>query len=559
MHLNRVLMAIREVNQLIVRERDEATLIREGCRVLVENRSYSSALIVLKDNRNVPVQWVESGMGEAFGPLQELLDDGVLPPCSNHVQETGEVLIVDDRKSICGNCPIALQCADSQSMCVALVQGEDRFGFLSVWVESQLLVDDEEPSLFSEMAADLAFALHIIKMNKAGEEAEKEKDNLQKQLLQAQKMESVGRLAGGVAHDFNNMLTIILGNAEMAQSELETDDPFYGFLEEILNAGRRSANLTRQLLAFARKQVIKPILLNLNETVEGMLKMLRRLLGEDIEIIWKPSPNIWPVKMDPAQIDQIMANLCVNARDAITGQGRLIVETYNIIFDEEYCDTHNGFHPGEFVMLAVSDDGQGMDRATLDNIFEPFFTTKKEGKGTGLGLSMVYGIVKQNEGFINVYSEPGRGTTLKIYLPRQESTVTTDENRATAKTMMGRGETVLLVEDEPNILRIGKNILEKLGYIVLSANTPVEALRLAKGYDGEIALLLTDVIMPEMNGRELANHIRDIRPNVKCLFMSGYTADVIAHHGVIDEGIHFVQKPLTIRSLAEKVREVLDA
>jgi len=401
----------------------------------------------------------------------------------------------------------------------------------------------------------------IVEDITARKQAEEEQEKLQAQLLQAQKMESVGRLAGGVAHDFNNMLTVIIGNAELAQSRLKPDDPLYTTLDEILKAGRRSADLTRQLLAFARKQVIKPVVLDLNETVEGMLKMLRRLLGEDIDILWKPSAGLWPIRMDPAQVDQIMANLCVNARDAVVGQGRVIIETKNITFDDEYCDKHEGFHPGEFVMLAVSDDGVGMDRETLEKIFEPFFTTKKEGQGTGLGLSMIYGIVKQNEGFINVYSEPGRGTTFKIYLPRHEGVIRETRVQTVTEAMQGRGETVLLVEDESSILRLGQRILEKLGYKVLTADKPSEALQLARGHvdENEIALVLTDVIMPEMNGRELADRLRQIQPGIKCLFMSGYTANVIAHHGVIDEDVHFLEKPVSLLSVAKKVREVLDS
>ena len=378
-------------------------------------------------------------------------------------------------------------------------------------------------------------------------------------MLQAQKMESVGRLAGGVAHDFNNMLTVILGNAELAQHQMDPEEPLYNTLEEIMKAGKRSADLTRQLLAFARKQVIKPIVLDLNVSVEGMLKMLRRLLGEDIDILWKPSQNLWAVKMDPAQVDQIMANLCVNARDAIYGSGKVTIETENVVFDGEYCDRHKGFHPGEFVMLAVSDNGVGMDGEILEKVFEPFFTTKKEGQGTGLGLSMIYGIVKQNEGFINVYSEPGQGTTFKIYFARYEGQYAPNTDSTVPETIKGKGETVLLVEDDLSILEIGKMILERLGYTVLTSNKPSEAIRAAEDYDSEIALLLTDVVMPEMNGRELAKLIKETRPEIKCLFMSGYTANVIAHHGVLDEDVHFLQKPMSLLSMAQKVREVLDS
>ncbi len=385
---------------------------------------------------------------------------------------------------------------------------------------------------------------------------EEERESLQRQLVQAQKMESVGRLAGGVAHDFNNLLSVILGYTEMAMAQLGQSHPVYADLEEVLRAGRRSADLTQKLLAFARKQTIAPRVLDLNDCVAEMLKMLQRLIGEDIEILWKPAANLWPVKMDPSQLDQILANLAVNARDAIKGTGKLTIETENVVLDEGYCARYVYARPGEFVMLAVSDNGCGMDQETLEKIFEPFFTTKGQ-RGTGLGLATVYGIVKQNEGFINVYSEPGQGTTFKIYLPRFAGAVQEQEAVHDQEIPRGHGEGVLLVEDEPQILNFCKKTLEYLGYRVIEAADPKEAIRLAKEHPGEIDLLLTDVIMPQMNGRELEARIRPIRPGIKVLFMSGYTSNVIAHHGVLDEGTKLVQKPLELSNLARKVREAL--
>jgi CheY-like chemotaxis protein len=286
--------------------------------------------------------------------------------------------------------------------------------------------------------------------------------------------------------------------------------------------------------------------------------MLLRLIGEDIEVIWKPKTGLWPVKIDPTQIDQILANLCINARDAITGVGKVDIETENIAIDEAYCAFHLGFACGDYVMLAVSDDGCGMSKEVLDHIFEPFFTTKDMGKGTGLGLATLYGIVKQNNGFINVYSEPDKGTTFKIYLPRFVGEFMEPAAERTAETPKGHGETMLLVEDEPVILDVSREMLEQLGYAVLIASTPGEALRIARDHAAEIQMLITDVVMPEMNGRDLANLIGDIKPGLKCLFISGYTANVIAHHGILDPGIHFIQKPFSMEHLAAKVREVLD-
>jgi two-component system cell cycle sensor histidine kinase/response regulator CckA len=337
---------------------------------------------------------------------------------------------------------------------------------------------------------------------------------LEEQLQQAQKMESVGRLAGGVAHDFNNMLGVILGHAEIALEQVDPAQPLHAGLVEIRKAAMRSAGLTRQLLAFARKQTVAPQVLNLNETVSGMLKMLNRLMGEDIDLDWKPAAALWPIKVDPSQIDQILANLCVSARDAIAGTGGMTIETENRTLSEEDCADRAGLLAGDYMMLAVSDNGSGMDKETQSHLFEPFFTTKEFGKGTGLGLATVYGAVKQNGGFIDVYSEPCLGTTFKIYLPR----------------LLGDAQL---------------------------ARIEVTSKAAADGHEN-ILMLMTDVVMPEMNGRDLAVQILALHPRIRQLFMSGHTADVIAHHGVLDKGVHFLQKPATVRDLTAKVREVLD-
>lgn len=414
------------------------------------------------------------------------------------------------------------------------------------------------------------FSSHVMQINIHGEPEmycididiterkrnEKEREKLQAQLLQAQKMESIGRLAGGVAHDFNNMLQTILGYSDLSLAQVEETSPVHEGLLEIRKAALRSADLTRQLLAFARKQTVCPKILDLNDTVAGMLKMLQRLIGENIDLAWLPGHDLWPVKMDPSQLDQILANLAVNARDAIADTGKITIETENISRDAAYCADHPDCLPGEYVLLAVSDNGCGMDRETLAQIFEPFFTTKENGKGTGLGLATVYGIVKQNNGFVNVYSEPGQGTTFSIYLPCFASETVATETRP-ADESTGGTETVLLVEDEAALLHLGQTILQRLGYTVLPANTPMAALELAREHAGEIHLLITDVVMPEMNGRDLAQRLSSLRPAMQCLFMSGYTADVIAHHGVLDTGIHFIQKPFCMDDLARTIRETL--
>jgi PAS domain S-box-containing protein len=386
-----------------------------------------------------------------------------------------------------------------------------------------------------------------------------ERVKLESQLRQSHKMESVGRLAGGVAHDFNNMLSVILGHAELAMEDTRPDDARHTHLSQILQAAQRSADMTRQLLAFARKQTISPKILDFNEAITGLLNMLRRLIGEDIDLSWQSASGVWPVRMDPAQIDQILANLCVNARDSIKGVGKITIETGTMSFDEDYCDDHPGFLPGDYVMLAVSDNGCGMDKETLDKLFEPFFTTKDMGKGTGLGLSMVYGIVKQNNGFINVYSEPGQGTTFRIYLPRHRGMISDISPEKVRHIPKAQGETVLIVEDESAILELGLAMLEKLGYKVLTAGTPGEALQLADAHPHTVDLLITDVVMPEMNGRDLAGGIAASYPQIKILFMSGYTANVIAHHGVLDEGVNFLQKPFSVHELAVKARQALES
>jgi len=389
-----------------------------------------------------------------------------------------------------------------------------------------------------------------------------ERRTLEEQLLQSQKIESVGRLAGGVAHDYNNMLTVIIGKAEMARSRLGEGHPVRSDVDEILAAARRSTEITRQLLGFARKQPIAPRRLDLNDTVERMLSMLSRLIGENIDLGWRPGAGRSEVLIDPSQVDQILTNLCVNARDAIAGVGKVTIETVDVTLDETFCRAHPGLSPGDYVMLAVSDDGCGMDGSTLGSVFEPFFTTKPAGEGTGLGLATVYGIVRQNGGFVDVSSEPGVGTTFEIYLPgfRGEGEAAPDERpAATAGAEPRPDATILLVEDDPAILAVIAEMLEGLGYDVVPAAGPREALAVAGAREAEVHLLVTDVVMPEMDGRTLAERLREQRPDLRVLFMSGYTADVIAHQGVLESGVHFLQKPFTIGSLAAAVQATLSS
>ncbi len=390
-------------------------------------------------------------------------------------------------------------------------------------------------------------------------QAEAEKDRLQAQVVQAQKMESVGRLAGGVAHDFNNLLTAILGYVDICRERVGKDHAIRPYLDEVVADAQRSVALTRQLLAFARKQIISPTVLNLNDTVEGMLKLLRRLIGENIDVVWAPGHNLWLVRMDRSQVEQVLANLAVNARDAITGAGRITVSTANVELDDAFRATHPGAVPGAYVLVTVADNGCGMDAETMSHLFEPFYTTKGSGHGTGLGLATVFGIVKQNNGYVDAVSETGQGATFSVYVPRYAGPVVTDAAPVSAERQAtGRKATILLVEDERSVRITTRFFLEAMGHAVLAADGPVEALALAARYAGEIDLLLTDVVMPDMNGRQLAERLHDLRPGMKCLYMSGYTEDEVLGLGVANAGVHFLGKPFTRDDLARKVRDVLD-
>jgi signal transduction histidine kinase/ActR/RegA family two-component response regulator len=380
----------------------------------------------------------------------------------------------------------------------------------------------------------------------------------EEQLRHSQKMEAIGRLAGSIAHDFNNLLSVILSYSVMLLRDLKPMDPLRAEIEAIRKAGERAADLTRQLLAFSRQQVLAPRLVDLNDSVRGLERMLGRLLGEHIELSIRCERALWPVRVDPGQMDQVLMNLIVNARDAMPHGGQLTVETENVELDENYATEHLGVAPGPYVLLAVSDTGVGMAKDTQARIFEPFFTTKGVGRGTGLGLATVFGITQQSGGTIWVYSEPNKGSTFKVYLPKAEGE---DERlpEATEPTTLNGSETILLVEDEHDVRVVPREVLRRYGYDVLDASNAGEALLICERFTGEIHLLLTDVIMPQMSGRELSERLASLRPQMKVLFMSGYTENAIVHHGILDSGIAYLQKPLIPDTLARRVRAVLDA
>jgi two-component system, cell cycle sensor histidine kinase and response regulator CckA len=385
-----------------------------------------------------------------------------------------------------------------------------------------------------------------------------ERKRLEEQLRQAQKMEAVGRLAGGVAHDFNNVLTAIFGYADLMAEELPPGHAGQQDLQEIRKAATRASALTRQLLAFSRQQVLAPVVLSVNDLVDDVDKMLRRLVGEDVDLRVTLAGDAGNVRADPGQLQQVVMNLVVNARDAMPTGGKLLIETANAELTEQYAELHQPVIPGQYVMLAVSDTGVGMDGQTKARIFEPFFTTKEKGKGTGLGLSTVYGIVKQSGGYVWVYSEPGHGTTFKVYLPRVDAPAERQVPTREAVTITGT-ETILLAEDDEMLRPLAKGLLEKLGYVVLEAENAEQALALAAVHPTPIHLLVADVVMPGASGRELARRLAQSRPDTRVLYVSGYTDDAIVHHGMLEPGLNFLQKPFTPTALARKVREVLDA
>jgi len=380
---------------------------------------------------------------------------------------------------------------------------------------------------------------------------------LEEKLRQSQKMEAVGRLAGGVAHDFNNLLTAISGYSDLLARKMDSDDPAAAYVREIRKAADRASALTNQLLAFSRRQVMAPKVINLNTTVRDMAEMLGRLIGEHIELVTVLGENLWCVKADPSQIEQVVMNLVVNARDAMPEGGKLTIETANVYLDREYAQYHSPVQPGRYVMLAISDNGCGMDAETLSHVFEPFYTTKERGKGTGLGLATVYGIVKQSGGYIWVYSEPGMGTTFRIYLPPADEEGEVPEAVSAPSQNLSGDETVLLVEDEDAVRSLLKNVLASYGYTVLDAANGNEAVRLAEQHEGPIHVLVTDVVMPGMSGRALAETLTQKRPDMKVVYMSGYTDDAIVHHGVLEEGVEFLQKPFALEAVAAKIRGVM--
>jgi len=530
-------------------------LLEVACRELAQAFNLPHAIAALLDKKKTTVTVVAEYLAEAALTTVYQASPVVDDPLFQYLLSHKTPLMASDAQNDPDLRPIHDQLGQrgivSLLVVPFMIEGEV-VGSLGLEALEPRHFSTEEINLAWSVADQLAGVLARVRL-------EEKRRQLEEQYHQAQKMEAIGRLTAGVAHDFNNLLTAINGFAGLIQSELPPDDPLQEMVDTILRSGERAANLVRQLLAFSRKQIIQPQVLNLNMVVAEMDKMLRHVIGEDIYLKTVLTPDLWPVKVDAAQIEQVIVNLAVNTRDAMPTGGQLTIETANVVIDDKYMAGHLGTQPGNYVLLAVSDTGCGMSQEVKARIFEPFFTTKELGRGTGLGLATVFGIVKQSGGDIWVYSEEGIGTTFKIYLPCVEDKIMMPlASPEIRPELPGGSETILLVEDDTGVRELVRQILPKLGYNVLEAKNGQEALQLIAHYAGPIHLLLTDVVMPGLNGKALAEELARTRPELKILFMSGYTDEAIAHHGVLAPGEAFLQKPFSPVILARKMRSVLD-
>ena len=550
-HLNAVLKAIRKVNQLIIKVKDREKLLQDACNNLIKTRGYHSAWIALMEENGRFVTTAQAGVDKDFPAMIDKLKCGELTRCIRQAIEQPGIVVVANPAVECSDCPLVGTCA-GQAGAIARLEYEGRvYGFFTVTVPVEMAADEEERSLFVEVADDIAFALHTI-------EAKAEHKHLESQLRQAQKMEAIGLLAGGIAHDFNNILTAIQGYTDLALTEIQEDNPLYQDIKEIQKASMRAANLTRQLLLFSRRQPMEYTLLDLNKVINDLIKMLRRLISEDISLTTDLASDPWTVKGDAGASEQVIMNLVVNARDAMPKGGEITIKTENLYIDEEYCKACRDARPGEFVCLSVRDTGVGIDQSIIDRIFEPFFTTKEVGKATGMGLSVVYGIVKQHEGWVNVESSPGKGSIFRTYLPAVSMEPEEKEKESvSSEEFIGKGERILLVEDEESIRDLTKRVFTKNGYVVFTATNVQEALDIFQKEKGNFDLIFSDIVLPDGRGPELLEEILKLKPKISVLLTSGYSDEKLDWSAMRKGDYHYLQKPYSLSDLLRVVRDAL--
>jgi len=549
-HLNRVLRAIRDIHQVVARTGETATLIGEVCKILVEHTSYASAMIILTGENNIPVLWASAGMGDRFKSVEKMLETGVLLPCQSATQGNSGVVLMEEGSELCFDCPITGRTPNSDTMLACLTHEGVSFGYISVSVAKGFGTDLEERTLFLETAVDLAYAISAISNRKEIVRVEEARAAIQLQLLHSQRLEAVGQLAGGIAHDFNNILQVLMGHTQILLQRLSGEDDILMEFDEIEKSIQRAATLTKQLLMFSSRQVMKLVLLDLNSTVENLLKMMQRFLGEHISLAWVPFHKLDPVFADSGMLEQMVVNLCVNARDAMPDGGTLTISTEN-------AAAVPGGEPGRYVLLQISDTGIGMTKEVLDHAFEPFFTTKPEGEGSGLGLATVFGIAKQHGGTVSAFSEPGKGTTISVYLPAALGTI---EKAVKPEILSSTGgsETILLAEDDEMVRNLAAKMLEHAGYTVIQAANGQEAVALYLKEKNHVDMLLFDVLMPQMGGNDAYTRICEITPDIPVLFASGFNRNAIHTNFVLHEGITLLSKPYSSNELLSAVRKVLD-
>ena len=541
-------------NETLIRKLEDKMEQLEGAKEaleqdVTERKRAEEALRGEREKLELVTQNIGAGLGIISRDYRTLWANNVLKRIFGDVEGKDCYLAYNKRTEICPGCGVQEVFKKGSGTFVHEQEGKD--------IEGNTIWSEIIATPIKDQDGNITAALELVIPITERKRAEQEMAFLQEQLRQSQKIEAIGRLAGGIAHDFNNLLTVIQGNAQLSLMDLQEGDPLRKNIDEIKRASERAAELTRQLLAFSRKQVMEMRILALNQVLQRLDKMLRRMIGEDIELETIPSESLGTVKADPGQMEQVVINLAVNARDAMPEGGKLTIETANVELDEEYALSHVAVTPGRYVMLSLSDTGVGITPEVKEKIFEPFFTTKGVGKGTGLGLSTVYGIVKQSGGNIWVYSEPGQGTAFKIYFPRVDEPV--EELREEVVKEVVRGdETILVVEDEETVRKLAVRVLKRQGYKILEASEGGRALLLCEEFKDRIHLILTDVVMPGISGRKLVDRLKEIHPEMKVLYMSGYTDNAILHHGILEEGTNFIQKPFSMDGLARKVREVLD-